>query len=50
MGNGTDSIMQQENGVLRGRSLPTLLDLPLHPDVDVVCVHESDTDANIGVE
>lgn len=48
MGNGMDSIMQQENGVVRGRSLPTLLDVPLHPDVDVVYVPESVTDPTIG--
>lgn len=34
MGNSVDIILQQENGVLRGRSLPTLLDVPLHLDVD----------------
>lgn len=46
MGNGVEIILQQENGVLRGRSLPTLLDVPLHLDVDAVCVPENDTDAN----
>lgn len=33
MENGVDIILQQENDVLRG-SLPTLLDVPLHLDVD----------------
>lgn len=45
MGNGVDIILQQENGVLRGRSLPTLLDVPLHLDVDALCVPQGDTDA-----
>ncbi|TNM98366.1 hypothetical protein fugu_014612 [Takifugu bimaculatus] len=45
MENGLDSILQQENGVLRGRSLPTLLDVPLHLNVDAVCDSESDIDA-----
>lgn len=45
LGNGVDLILQQENGVLQGRSLPTLLDVPLHLDVDAVCVPESDTHA-----
>lgn len=45
MGNGVDIILQREIGVLRGRSLPTLLDVPLHLDIDAVCGPESDTDA-----
>lgn len=45
MENGLDIILQQENGVLRGRSLPTLLDVPLHLDVDAVGVSESNNDA-----
>lgn len=45
MGECADIILQHENGVLRGRSLPTLMDVPLHLDVDAVCVPESDTDA-----
>lgn len=46
-GERADIILHQmcnENGVLRGRSLPTLLDVPLHLDVDAVCAPESDTD------
>lgn len=45
VGNGVDIILQQEIGVLRGRSLPNLLDVPLHLDIDAVCVPETDTDA-----
>lgn len=47
IGNGLDitSILHQENGVLRGRSLPTLLDVPLHLNVDAVWDSESDIDA-----
>lgn len=45
MENGLDIILQQENGVLHGRSLPTLLDVPLHLNVDAVCDSESDIDA-----
>lgn len=48
MANSVDLILQQENGVLRGRSLPTLLDVPLHLDIDDVRVSESDTNATIG--
>lgn len=46
MENHLDIIQQQENGVLRGRSLPTLLDVPLHLNVDAVCDSESDIDAS----
>lgn len=45
IGESTDIILQHENGVLRGRSFPTLLDVPLHLDVDAVCAPESGTDA-----
>lgn len=44
MENSVDIILQQENGVLRGRSLPTLLDVPVHLDLEAVCVPDSDTD------
>lgn len=44
--NGTmENGLDMENGVLRGRSLPTLLDVPLHLNVDAVCDSESDIDA-----
>lgn len=43
--NSVDLTLHQENAVLRGRSLPTLLNAPLHLDVDNVGVSESDTDA-----
>lgn len=34
-----------QNGMLRGRSLPTLLDVPLRLDADAVCVPDSDADS-----
>lgn len=45
MENGQDIILQQENTLLRGRSLPALLDVPLHLNVDAVYDFKSDIDA-----
>ena len=32
LGNGLDSLLQRGKGILRGRSLPSLMDVLSHPD------------------